>query len=108
MIKIAAPYHMPTGNVSNFIDMFGYMNSLTPETGLFGMLLLVAIFVITFTMNADKEVEVAFAISSWLTFLSAATLSVMTGAYGYLIPGNYVTITLSLAIVSVIMLYMRR
>ena len=105
---MAAPYHLPTGNVSNFIDMFSYMNSLTPEFGLFGMFLLIAIFVITFTMNANREFEVAFAISSWLTFVSAILLSVMEGAYGYLIPGSYVSITLAIAVVSVIILYMRR
>ena len=104
-----APYHYPTGNVSNFIDLFSYGNSLTTDTvGMFGMFLLMAIFVITFSINANKELEVAFAIASWLTFISAAFLSVMEGSYGYLIDGSYVTITLTLAIVSVIILYFRK
>lgn len=105
-----APYHTPTGNVSNFVDLFSYMNSLTsdPFTGLFGLLILLSIFIITFSLNANKELEVAFVIASWLTAISAIFLSMLEGAYGYLIPGSYISITLSVAIISVIILYMRK
>lgn len=101
-----APYATPS-NVTDFVDMFSYMNNIgTP--GMFGALALLAIFSITYLLNANKEVEVAFAISSWITCVSAIFLSMIQGSFGYLIPGAYVSATVVLAAVAVIIMYMRR
>jgi len=88
--------------------MFSWMNALTTDTyGLFGLLVLVSLFVITYILNANKETEVAFAIASWVTCVSAIFLSMIQGSFGYLIPGNYVSATVFLAAISVIVLYLR-
>ena len=103
-----APYATPS-NVTDFVDMFSYMNAVTTDTtGIFGLLVLVSIFVITFILNAGKEVEVAFAVSAWVTMISAILLSMLEGSYGYLIPGGYVSATVTIACISVIILYVRQ
>jgi hypothetical protein len=89
--------------------MFSWMNALTTDVpGLFGILILVSVFTITFILNANKELEVSFAIASWITCISSIFLSMLTGSFGYLIPGNYVSATVFLAAISVILLYMRQ
>jgi len=104
---MSAPYVLAT-NVSSMVDMFSWMNALTDTSGLFGLLVLCTIFVITFILNTSKDLEVAFAIASWLTMVSAIFLSMLTGSFGYLIPGTYVSATVTIAAISVIVLYLRR
>lgn len=89
--------------------MVSYMNALTTDTtGLFGLLLLVAIFVTTFILNANRELEVAFAIASWITCVSSIFLAMLEGSYGYLIPGEYVSVTVAISAISVVILYLRQ
>ena len=107
MFNVPAPYAL-SSNVTDMVDMFSWMNALTTPTGLFGGLILVSIFMITFILNLKKDATTAFAIASWVTMLSAIFLSMMEGAFGYLIPGNYLSVTVALAVVSVILLYMER
>ena len=107
MIKIPAPYVLAT-NVTDMVDMFSWMNALTTDApGLFGLLVLISIFIVTFILNANREIEVSFAISSWMTCISAIFLSMLQGSFGYLIPGEYVSATVTLAAVSVVMLYLK-
>ena len=103
---MSAPYVLAT-NVSSMVDMFSWMNVLTDTEGIFGLLVLCTIFVITFILNTNKDLEVAFAIASWLTMVSAIFLSMLTGSFGYLIPGTYVSATVTIAAISVIVLYLR-
>jgi hypothetical protein len=108
MMNIPAPYTLAT-NVTNFIDLFSWMNASTTEfTGLFGTLILMAIFITVFILNSSRTMEVAFAIASWITCISAIFLSMLSGSFGNLIPGEYVSITVAIAAISVIILYIRR
>ena len=104
-----APYTLAT-NVTDFIDLFSWMNAVTTDTpGLFGGLILLSIFVITFILNStNREMEVSFAVASWITCIAAIFLSMLEGSFGYLIPGDYVSITVTIAAISVIILYIRR
>ena len=102
-----APYSLAT-NVTDMVDMFSWMNVLTAPSGLFGLLILVSIFTITFILNAKKDATTSFAIASWLTMISAIFLSMLEGSFGYLIPGSYLAITITLAAISVVLLYMER
>jgi hypothetical protein len=107
-MNVPAPYTM-SSNVTDFVDMFSWMNSLTSGIpNLFGILMLVSIFMITFLLNTKRDITEAFAISSWITCVSSIFMAMMQGSYGYLIPGDYVGITVTLAAVSVILLYIRR
>ena len=83
------------------------MNASTDSFGLFGGLILISIFVITFILNSSKDIEVAFAIAAWLTTVSAIFLSMLEGSFGYLIPGSWVSLTVTISAISVIMLYLR-
>ena len=107
MINVPAPYLIST-NVTNMVDMFSWMNALTSESvGLFGALILISVFVVSFILNSSKEMEVAFAIASWITMISAIFLSMLEGSFGYLIPSAWVSLTVTIAAISVIMLYLR-
>jgi len=103
---MSAPYVLAK-NVTNFVDMFSYMNALAEPNGLFGLLTLCSIFIVTFILNTNKDLEVAFAVASWITMVSAIFLSMLTGSFGFLIPGTYVSATVTIAAVSVIVLYLR-
>jgi len=91
------------------VDMFSWMNALTGDTpGLFGLLILISVFMISFILNAKKETEVAFAMASWITMLTAIFLSMLQGSMGYLIPGNYVAVCVTISAISVVVLYINR
>ena len=102
-----APYNLAT-NVTDMVDMFSWMNVLTEPSGLFGALILISVFMITFILNAKKDATTSFALASWLTMITAIFLSMLQGSFGYLIPGNYLAITITLAAISVVLLYMER
>ena len=101
-------HNIPTGNVTSFVDLFSYTNSVTSPVGLFGIMILIAIFIITFSLFARRDSIVAFAMSSWITMISSVFLGAMSGSFGYLIPGEAVAITTALAIISIILLYWQR
>ena len=103
-----APYTLAT-NVTDFVDMFSWMNGITSGTYIhFGMLLLVAVFSIVFILNSGKQTEVAFAIAAWITCIVSIFLAMLEGSFGYLIPGSYVAVTVTIAAISVILLYVNR
>ncbi|MHA1865891.1 MAG: hypothetical protein ACTSWZ_05220 [Candidatus Heimdallarchaeaceae archaeon] len=91
-----APYNVTQlENVSSFQDLFIYMN--TEITGFFGLLILLATFIIPFSVFVYRYGTLkAFASASWITFLMSIFLNILGLISQIAISGSFALVVISL------------
>lgn len=88
----------PPSNVTGIVDVFSYGNTVTG--GLFGIALLLIVFVVSFVALKVYPTEKAMAASSFTTALTSYMLSAVS-----LVPNYAVLITTIMVIASVFLLW---
>ena len=97
-----APYDLDVlKNVTSLSDFAVGIN--TNLGGMFGMGILMTLFIILYTVGLWKESDLAFASASWITFLVA----IYFGRIG-LIAGNFVAGFAAIALVAVLLLWKQK
>jgi hypothetical protein len=94
-----APYDLEV--LKNATDFTDFANGINYNLGgMFGMGILMVLFVVVYTVGLWKESDLAFASASWITFL----VSILFGRIG-LIPGEYVGGFAAIALVAIMLLW---
>lgn len=91
----------PYPSCSDFVCLFAYDNTVTG--GIFGNMILVAIFAIIFITLMGRDMVKAFTAAAWVTFLASTPLAVLG-----LINQGYPILLLVLAGISLIPMFLGR
>ena len=88
----------PIPNITGYEDLFEYSNEIT--NNMFGISLLLIIFMVSFVASKNLPTEKAFSISCFTTYMASIFLAIM-----HLISGEIILLMTLLTALSVFFLY---